>query len=34
MPIDQFLDLKTCHKQLLGIEKPYRESSIDDVLLL
>jgi len=32
MPIGQFLDLWTCHKQFLGIEKPAREYSIDDVI--
>ena len=32
MPIGQFLDLWACHKQFLGIEKPYREANIDDVV--
>jgi len=26
------LDLITCHKQFLGIEKPKRELSLDDIL--
>jgi hypothetical protein len=34
MPIGEFLDLWTCHKQFLGIEKPRREVSIDDVIPL
>ncbi|HBL84691.1 MAG: hypothetical protein A2Y17_11195 [Clostridiales bacterium GWF2_38_85] len=32
MPIGQLLDLWTCHKQFLGIEKPKREWYIDEVL--
>jgi hypothetical protein len=32
MTIGEFLDLWTCHKQFLGIEKPYHEVSIDDVI--
>ena len=32
MPIGLFLDLWTCHKQFLGIEKVAREQSIDDVI--
>ena len=31
-PLGLFLDLWTCHKQFMGIEKPYREASIDDVI--
>ena len=32
MPIGLFLDLWTCHKQFLGLEKPTREQTIDDVI--
>ncbi|GHU89474.1 hypothetical protein FACS1894202_07740 [Clostridia bacterium] len=32
MPLGEFLDLWTCHKQWLGIEKPRREIYIDEVL--
>jgi hypothetical protein len=32
MPIGQFLDLWTCHKQWLGMEKPRRQATIDDVI--
>ena len=32
MPIGLFLDLWTCHKQFLGLEKPVREQSIDDII--
>jgi len=32
MPIGLFLDLWACHKQFLGIEKPAREQTIDDVV--
>nr|DAQ27819.1 MAG TPA: hypothetical protein [Caudoviricetes sp.] len=31
-PIGLFLDLWACHKQFLGIEKPYWEQTIDDVI--
>ena len=31
-PIGLFLDLWACHKQFLGIEKPKRTFSIDDVI--
>ncbi|MDD4688322.1 MAG: hypothetical protein PHE51_01060 [Eubacteriales bacterium] len=31
-PIGLFLDLWTCHRQYLGIEKSYHEMSIDDVV--
>ncbi len=31
-PIGLFLDLWACHKQFLGMEKPYREQTIDDVV--
>jgi len=34
MPMGQFLDLWACHKQFLGIEKPYKEQTIDDVVPL
>ena len=32
MPIGLFLDLWACHKQFLGLEKPVREQTIDDVV--
>ena len=32
MPIGLFLDLWAAHKQWLGLEKPMRELSIDDVV--
>jgi hypothetical protein len=32
MPTGHLLDLITCHKQFLGIEKPRLELSIDDIL--
>lgn len=32
MPIGKLLDLWTCHKQFLGIEKPKREWTIDEVV--
>jgi hypothetical protein len=32
MPIGLFLDLWACHKQWLGLEKPAREQTIDDVV--
>ena len=32
MPIGLFLDLWCVHKQWLGIEKPVREQTIDDVI--
>jgi len=28
------LDLWACHKQFMGMEKPYRELSIDDIMPL
>jgi len=31
-PFGLLLDMITCHKQFLGIEKPKREYSLDDVL--
>ena len=31
-PLGLFLDLWTCHKQFLGMEKAKRELSIDDVV--
>ena len=33
MPIGLFLDLWTCHKQFLGLEKAAREQSIDDIII-
>ena len=32
MPMGLFLDLWACHKQFLGLEKPARETTIDDVV--
>ena len=32
MPIGVFLDLWACHKQWIGVEKPVRVMSIDDVV--
>jgi hypothetical protein len=32
MPIGLFLDLWACHKQFLGLEKPAREQTIDDIV--
>ncbi len=34
MPIGLFLDLWACHKQYLGIEKPMKNRTIDDVIPL
>lgn len=34
MPIGLFLDLWACHKQFLGMEKPRRNCTIDDVIPL
>jgi hypothetical protein len=31
-PIGFFLDLWTCHKQFLGIEKAKRELTVDDII--
>jgi hypothetical protein len=31
-PLGLFLDLWSCHKQFLGIEKARREITIDDVI--
>ncbi len=31
-PLGLFLDLWACHKQFLGIDKPHREMSIDDII--
>jgi hypothetical protein len=31
-PLGLFLDLWACHKQFLGIEKPYKAVSIDDII--
>jgi len=33
-PMGQFLDLWSCHKQWLGIEKPRVERSVDDIIPL
>jgi len=33
MPIGLLLDLWTVHKQYHGIEKPYKEVFIDDILM-
>ena len=33
MPIGLFLDLWCCYKQWLGLEKPVREQTIDDVIV-
>lgn len=32
MPFGLFMDLWACHKQFLGIEKPLRQQTIDDVI--
>ncbi len=32
MPLGLFLDLWALHKQWHGLEKPYRELSIDDII--
>lgn len=32
MPMGLFLDLWTCHKQFLGIEKAKRMMTIDDII--
>ena len=31
-PLGLFLDLWACHKQFIGIEKPYKAIGIDDVM--
>ena len=31
-PMGLFLDLWACHKQWLGLEKPYQECTVDDVI--
>jgi hypothetical protein len=31
-PMGEFLDLWTCHKQYLGIEKPVIEAALDDII--
>ena len=33
-PLGLFLDLWTCHKQFLGLEKAHRELSVDDIIPL
>lgn len=32
MPIGLFLDIWTCHKQFLGMEKPRKTMTIDDII--
>jgi hypothetical protein len=32
MPLGQLLDFIACHRQFLGLEKPCRETNIDDVI--
>ncbi len=32
MPIGLFLDLCACHKQFIGMEKPKRILTIDDII--
>lgn len=32
MPIGLFLDLWACHKQFIGMEKPKRMLTIDDII--
>jgi len=32
MPIGLFFDLWCCHKQFLGLEKPKRNWTIDDII--
>ena len=34
MPFGLFMNLWACHKQFLGMEKPSREQTIDDVVPL
>jgi len=31
-PMGLFLDLWTCHRQWLGLEKPFIEHSVDEVI--
>jgi hypothetical protein len=31
MPLGLLLDLTACHRQFLGLEKPKRECSLDDI---
>jgi hypothetical protein len=31
-PVGFLLDLIACHRQYLGVEKPYKERGIDDVM--
>jgi len=31
-PMGFMLDMWACHKQWLGLEKPYMETSVDDVI--
>ena len=32
MPMGLFLDMWCCHKQWLGLEKPHKEISVDDII--
>lgn len=32
MPMGRFMDLWACHKQYLGLEEPYKEITVDDVI--
>lgn len=32
MPFGELLDLIECHKQYYGIAKPYKETTIDDII--
>lgn len=34
MPMGLFLDLWACHKQWLGLEKPKRALTVDDIIPL
>jgi len=34
MPIGLFLDLWTCHKQFVGMEKPKKNWTIDEIIPL
>lgn len=34
MPIGLFMDLWTCHKQFLGLEKAQKHLTIDDIIPL
>ncbi|GHU76982.1 hypothetical protein FACS1894188_10390 [Clostridia bacterium] len=32
MPLGQLLDLMACHRQFLGIDKPKKDYTLDDIL--